>query len=47
MTIGQPRYDDPRRLRHLVLKISGLAREHPRRCVVVGMAGVEGDRRYP
>jgi hypothetical protein len=47
MTIGQPRNDDPRRLRDLLLKISGLAREHSLRSVVVGMAGVEGDRLYP
>ncbi len=47
MTIGQPRNDDPRRLRDLLLKVSGLAREHLLQSVVVGMAGIEGDRLYP
>ncbi len=39
--------DDPRRLRELLKRISGLAGEHALTSVVVGMAGGEGDLVFP
>lgn len=39
--------EDPRRLREMMARAEGLAREHGLRSVVVGLAGRDGDREFP
>ncbi len=44
---GRTSYDDPRRLRELLVRASDLASEHELTCVLVGLAGFEGDLLFP
>lgn len=48
-TVPQDRsqYDDPRRLRDLLGRARDLALDHSLTCVVVGLAGFEGDSVFP
>ena len=44
---GRTSYDDPRRLREILTRASDLASEHELTCVLVGLAGFEGDLLFP
>jgi hypothetical protein len=45
--MSTPRYDDPRKLRTLLGRVSALAREHSVPSVFVGLAAPEGDLSFP
>ena len=45
--LNRSQYDDPRRLRELIEKISSLASNYDIKSVVVGMSGDEGDLLFP
>jgi hypothetical protein len=47
MALNGSRSDDPRRLRELIQKASGLAAAYDVTSVMVGMSGVEGDLLFP
>jgi len=45
--VHRPSSDDPRRLRELMARAEGLAREHGLRSVLIGLAGGDGDPEFP
>lgn len=47
LSVHRPIAEDPRRLREMMARAEGLARDHGLRSVVVGLAGHEGDREFP
>ena len=47
LDVPRPNSDDPRRLRELMARAEGLAREHGLCSVLVGLAAHEGDREFP
>jgi hypothetical protein len=46
-TLGDSQYDDPRKLRELLVRVGDLSRKHALPCVLVGLAANEGDRVFP
>lgn len=44
---GRPALDDPRRLREMLTRATGLAAEHSLVSVLVGVTGFEGDLLFP
>ena len=44
---NRPQYDDPRKLRELIQKASGLAKDYDVASVVVGISGEPGDLLFP
>ena len=46
-SVHRPIAEDPRRLREMMARAETLAREHGLRSVVVGLAGLDGDREFP
>jgi hypothetical protein len=47
MALEKPRYDDPRRMRELLVRYSDLAKKHALCSVMVGMSAAEGDLVFP
>jgi GGDEF domain-containing protein len=47
MALDKPRYDDPRRMRELLVRYSDLAKKHSLCSTLVGMSAAEGDLVFP
>jgi GGDEF domain-containing protein len=47
LNAGRPALDDPRRLREMLTRATGLAAEHSLTSVLVGVTGFEGDLLFP